>query len=143
MGTSGKLAASTYSHACECYKIRFCKQHLLVTYYMKLSIPIYARKLWMKFSGGIYNVQWFEGEGYVSSTSIEFVYINDEEEENIDIKYESDPDIHSVMKNNVQLSSKSQTIIKALVSHNILYESYKTSMTMYNVTLYIFIFHMK
>ena len=39
-GTLGKLTASTYPHAFECYKRRFCKQHLLATYDIMPSIQI-------------------------------------------------------------------------------------------------------
>ena len=39
-----------------------------------------------------------------------------------------------------QLSSKTQTTLKVFVSHSVLYESYKVSMTMYEITLYIFMF---
>lgn len=44
---------------------------------------------------GKYSIQWFERESDVSSTSIESVCIYDDEEENIDIEYESDSDTYS------------------------------------------------
>ena len=93
---------------------------------------------------GKYSIQWFEGESDVSSTSIESVCTYDEEEENNDNEYESDSETIFCQwwrwKIMFQLSSKTQTTLKVFVSHSVLYESYKVSMTMYEITLYIFMF---
>ena len=81
-----------------------------------------------------YNILWFESEEYVSQTSTESVCINDdEEEENSDIEYESDSDRYSACEECFCLAKKTQATLRAFVSHNIMYESYKTSMTMYNI----------
>ena len=73
--------------------------------------------------------------------SIESGCINDEEEGNSDTEYDSDSNIFWQWRRRIfQFTSKTQTTLKTFVSHNILYESYKTSVTMYNITLYSFMF---
>ena len=87
-----------------------------------------------------YKIQWFEGD--VSPRSNESVCINDDEDVS-DTEYESDSDIFWQWWRVIfQSSSETQdTLLRhTLVSHNILYESYKTSVTMY-ITLYSFMFN--
>ena len=82
-------------------------------------------------------MKWFEG--VVSPTSTESVCLNGEEEENWGIEYKSDSDIYSQWKIIFQFSSKTQTTLKTLVRHNILHESYNSSVTMCNISLHIFL----
>ena len=63
--------------------------------------------------------------------------INDEEEENSDIEYESDSSIFWHWWRIIfHFSSKTQTTSKTFVSHNILYESYKASVAMCNIVYF-------
>ena len=71
---------------------------MLATYGIIPSIQInaiFARHSEQNLVEGKYSIQWFEGESDVSSTSIESVCIYDDEDENIDIEYESDSDTYS------------------------------------------------
>ena len=54
--------------------------------------------------------------------------MNDKEEENSGTEFESDSDIYSASDKEqcISLALKTQATLKAFVSHNILYESYKT-----------------
>ena len=73
--TLEEVMVAAYPHAFECYKRIFSEQHLLLTYGIMPSVQIQSlpENSGWNFVERKYKFQWFEGEGDISPTSIEYV----------------------------------------------------------------------